>query len=177
MTGVMPADGGFSVRHLPLARCEQSPIALRRNVSLDAPRLALWKWQPETVLSFLTTDATVDVTTSDTLCTGRTIRRVGAIVTVDLCGKPFVQQELECSIRDSPVPHRPPVRLICFAPGLTTLTIVLNIPAVRPAGISAATSQARSVERMTDWRWANALGIHPQRERRHSRRNRDAAIV
>lgn len=33
-TDVMPVAGGFSSRRLPLSRCEQSPIALRKNVSL-----------------------------------------------------------------------------------------------------------------------------------------------
>jgi len=62
--------------------------------------MALWKWQPETVLSFLTTGATVNVTTSEMKSTGRAIRKTGAIVTTELMWQSLCQQSL-ASIRVS----------------------------------------------------------------------------
>jgi hypothetical protein len=71
-----------------LSRCEQSRTAPQRNVSLGTDTGWLFEiQQPESALAFLTTGATVLVTTIDLECTTRAIEFVGTIGTAGLCAQ------------------------------------------------------------------------------------------
>ena len=69
-----------------LSRCEQSRTAPQRNVSLGTDTGWLFEiQQPASALAFLTTGATVLVTTIELECTTRATGLTGTIDTAGLC--------------------------------------------------------------------------------------------
>lgn len=82
---LLSAAGGFSGRHLPLS-LRTKPDCTARNVSLGTVTGWLFEnQQPASALSFLTTGATVLVTTIDLECTTRTTGFFSTIGSAGLC--------------------------------------------------------------------------------------------
>ena len=83
-----------------LSRCEQSPVALRRNVSLGSDTGWLSEsQQPAAALAFLTTCATVLVTTIVLKCTARAIGNIATVGTTDMPAQPHATKEVTESTR------------------------------------------------------------------------------
>jgi hypothetical protein len=83
-----------------LSRCEQSPIAPQRNVSLGTDTGWLSEsQQPEAALAFLAIDATVLVTTIDLECTARAIGVVGTVGTTEKRAQPLAGKDVADTTR------------------------------------------------------------------------------
>ena len=83
-----------------LSRCEQSPVAPQRNVSLGTDTGWLSEsQQPEAALAFLAISATVLVTTIDLECTGRAIEIIGTVGTTEKRAQPVTGKDVAHTAR------------------------------------------------------------------------------